>query len=168
MATTNEETMYVHNHEELQRTVQNLVQRGGVVQDQSDTEVTLFIKKKMNVVVLIVGLILCVVPGLAYLIWYMTADQSQLMHVKIGKAPNIGGYHPVDETDQSAAAPATAATPPGAPPPAPLPASDPASQIPTMPTAPEPTTSPAMPLPADTVPDPLNPPKLPGGDAETF
>jgi hypothetical protein len=86
----------------------------------------------------------------------MTADQSQLMHVKIGKAPNIGGYHPVDETDQSAAAPATPATPAGAPPPAPLPASDPASQIPTMP------------QPADTVPDPLNPPKMPDGDAEQF
>jgi hypothetical protein len=161
MASTNEETIYVHNHDELQTTVQNLVARGGIVQNQTDDEVTLYIKKKMNVVVLVIGLILCLVPGLVYLIWYLTADQNQLMHVKIGKAPNIGGYHPVDETDKSTAANATSgdqtpAAPAGAPPAAPLPPSDPASQIPTMPPAPEP------------VPDPLDPPKMPGGDAETF
>jgi hypothetical protein len=156
MATTNEETIYVHNHDELQSTVQNLVARGGVVQSQTDTEVTLYIKKKMNVVVLVIGLILCIVPGLAYLIWYLTADQNQLVHVSIGKAPNIGGYHPVDETDQSATAPATPTTPAGAPPAAPLPPSDPSTQIPTLPPAPPPAA------------DPLTPPKLPGGDAETF
>jgi hypothetical protein len=155
MATTNEETIYVHNHDELQSTVQNLVTRGGIVQNQTDDEVTLFIKKKMNVVVLVVGLILCLVPGLAYLIWYMTADQNQLMHVKIGKAPNIGGYHPVDETDGTAAAPKTEADPaPAPPPPAGLPPTDPASQIPTMPTPP--------------TADPIAPPPLPPAGDDTF
>ena len=52
---TNIETMWVGDSEQLQRTVQNLVARGGVVQGQSDTEVSLYIKKKINIVVLIVG-----------------------------------------------------------------------------------------------------------------
>jgi hypothetical protein len=150
MAGTNEETIYVHNHDELQQTVQNLVTRGGVVQNQTDDEVTLYIKKKMNVFVLVVGLLLCLVPGLAYLIWYLTADQNQLVHVRIGKAPNIGGYHPVDETPSAATG---AASNPGAPPPAGLPPQSPSSGIPTMPaTDPMPATPPPAPPPPSTAP----------------
>lgn len=156
MASTNEETIYVHNHDELQRTVQNLVTRGGVVQDQTDDEVTLYIKKKMNIVVLVVGLILCLVPGLAYLIWYLTADQNQLMHVKIGKAPNIGGYHPVDEFDKDTGAGGATPTDSPVPPPAGLPSQDTASQIPTMPspaTDPLPATPPNTPPPSNEPPE---------------
>src|SRR5829696_7721534 len=90
---TNIETMWVSDPEQLQRTVQNLVTRGGVVQAQSDTEVTLYIKKKMNIVVLIVGLVLCLVPGLAYLIWYTTADQNQQVTVKVGSPDSIKTDH---------------------------------------------------------------------------
>ncbi len=166
MATTNEEYLYVHNHEELQRTVQSLVQRGGVVQDQRDDEVVLYIKKKMNVVVLIVGLLLCLVPGLAYLIWYLTADQNQLMHVKIGAAPNLGGYHPEDEFDApvtgssvasgspSSGAPSAGSSP--VPPPAAIPAQDSSSQIPTMPSS-DPATAPVA-DPVQSTPQPAPPP----------
>ena len=90
---TNIETMWVTDQDNLQRTVQTLVAQGGVVQGQADTEVTVFLKKKMNIVVLIVGLVLCIVPGLAYLIWYATADQSQQITVKVGSPTNIKTDH---------------------------------------------------------------------------
>jgi len=88
-----------------------------------------------------------------YLIWYMTADQNQLMHVKIGKAPNIGAY--TRSTRPTALRGDHPGRAPGAPPPAPLP---PATRLadPHHATTPEPSA------------DPLPPPTLPGGDAETF
>lgn len=163
VAKTNEEYLYVHNQEELQRTVQSLVQRGGVVQDQRDDEVVLYIKKKMNIFVLIVGLILCLVPGVVYLIWYLTADQNQLMHVKIGQAPNIGGYHPKDEfekADPGGSGPGSGAVAPQAG----LPSQDAATQIPTMPVS-DPATSPQP--PQASTPPPASPPPS-TGPAETF
>lgn len=137
--------MYVHNREELDQKVRYLVERGGVVQDQREDEVVVYVKKKMNIVVLVVGLILCLVPGLAYLIWYTTADQNQVMHVKIGRAPNLGGYHPKEEYDTATGSGGAAAG--SAPPPAGLPPQDAASQIPTMPN-PQTDAMPASPPPA--------------------
>lgn len=164
VAKTNEEYMYVHNREELDQKVRYLVERGGIVQDQRDDEVIVFVKKKMNVVVLVVGLILCLVPGIAYLIWYLTADQNQLMHVKIGRAPNIGGYHPKEEYDTSGGASANAG-----PPPAGLPAQDGATQIPTMP---QPSTDAAPVTPPSTATPPSTPPQAPppagNGAPESF
>jgi hypothetical protein len=148
MPKTNEEFLYVHNREELQSTVQRLVSdRGGVVQNQAEDEVVVYVKTKMNVVVLVVGLILCLVPGLAYLIWYMTADQNQLIHVKVGAPSNIGGYHPVNEYEVKTGAdgPQGASDAPASPPPAAgLPSQSQADQLPTMPTTPDatPTTPP--------------------------
>ena len=40
------------------------------------------------VVVLVVGLILCLVPGIVYLIWYSTADQNQQITVQVNDAKN--------------------------------------------------------------------------------
>jgi hypothetical protein len=150
------ETIWVHNQAELESTVARLVGQGGVVQDQTGDEVHLFLKKKMNVVVLVVGLILCLVPGLAYLIWYSTADQSQAITVKIGDAPNIGGYHP-DESTEDAATPtgpaATASLPePSGVPAEPVPPSPAADPVPPIAEA-----SPMPPAPGDT-PPPAPPP----------
>jgi hypothetical protein len=86
---TNVETMWVGDSDQLEATVQTLMAQGGVVQNLTDTEITLYLKKKINVVVLVVGLILCLVPGLAYLVWYTTSDQNQLITVKIGSPPTI-------------------------------------------------------------------------------
>jgi hypothetical protein len=136
---TNIETMWVSDQAQLQATVQTLVSQGGVVQMQDESQVQVFLKKKMNIIVLIVGLVLCIVPGLAYLLWYSTADQSQQITVKIGSPANIKTEHEhwYDDKAPDAAAPAT----PGA-----LPTSTPGSEIP----APAP---PAMPAPAP-LPDP--------------
>ena len=164
---TNIETMWVGDPEQLQRTVQNLVSRGGVVQAQSETEVTLDIKKKMNVVVLVVGLVLCLVPGLAYLAWYLTADQNQQMTVKIGSPDTIKTDHQhwydtdgtPPATDAGAGALPTAApsSDPIAPPePAGLGTADPLAAIPPMPSP--------LPDPATAVPPPPPaPPSPPGG-----
>jgi hypothetical protein len=143
---TNIETMWVSDQAQMQATVQTLVGQGGVVQAQYDTEVQVYLKKKMNIAVLIVGLVLCVIPGLAYLIWYSTSDQNQQITVKIGSPANIKTEHQhwYDENAPDAATPATPAAP-GA-----LPTSTPGSEIP----APAP---PAMPAPAP-LPDPTTPP----------
>jgi len=128
---TNIETMWVSDQTQLQATVQTLVNQGGVVQAQYDTEVQVFLKKKMNVAVLIVGLVLCVIPGLAYLIWYSTSDQDQQITVKIGSPANVRTDHQhwYDEKQgetESGSEPAPAPTPPllpdptSPPPPPPL------------------------------------------------
>lgn len=159
---TNIETMWVGDPEQLQRTVQNLVSRGGVVQAQSDTEVSLHLKKKINVPVLVVGLILCLVPGLAYLAWYLTADQDQQTTVKVGSPASIKTDHQhwYDTDGAPPAADATAgpadpqATSPVPPEPVGLGTADPLAAIPPMPT---PVTDPvtAVPPPPATPPAPL-------------
>lgn len=161
--TTSIETMWVGDPEQLQRTVQNLVSRGGVVQAQSDTEVSLFIKKKLNVPVLVVGLVLCLVPGLAYLAWYLTADQNQQMTVKVGSPDSIRTEHqhwydsdgspPAAEAEPPVAAAPDAVTPPE---PAELGVADPLAAIPPMPT---PAADPVNAVP----PPPPAPPAPPGG-----
>ncbi|MEZ5142526.1 MAG: hypothetical protein R2726_08425 [Acidimicrobiales bacterium] len=160
------ETIWVNNHAELESTVQRLVAQGGVVQNQTEDSVDLYLKKKMNVVVLVVGLILCLVPGLAYLIWYSTADQNQAITVKVGSAPTLGGYHPERDEDTSAPPPGDTGTAPGA-----LPGSTgaPAAPIPPTPTEPVPappptppaggSAPPMPPAPGETPPPPPAPPQ---------
>ena len=154
---TLEETIWVHNHDELHSTVQRLVSQGGVVQNQTEDEVQLFLKKKMNILVLVVGLILCLVPGLAYLIWFSTADQSQAITVKVGAAPTLGGYHPEEDEAAAASNPSTAMPTggPGVAPPLPSPSAPPAAPIPPPPAA-DPV--PAPPPAADPMPAPPPPP----------
>jgi len=161
---TNIETMWVGDPEQLQRTVQNLVSRGGVVQAQSDTEVSLYLEKKINVPVLVVGLILCLVPGLAYLAWYLTADQNQQTTVKVGSPTTIKTDHQ-HWYDTDGAPPAAEVTPgstdPLATPSVPhdpigLGAADPLTAIPPMPT---PAAEPVTAVP----PHPPAPPTPPGG-----
>jgi hypothetical protein len=126
---TNVETMWVTSQEQLDATVQTLLAQGGQVQGQGDGEVQVYLKKKMNVIVLVVGLLLCLVPGLVYLLWYSTADQNQQITVKIGGPTSIHTEHEhwydqqaVDGASRHRAtyAPATAQrrarTGPGAPP----------------------------------------------------
>ena len=158
---TNIETMWVGDPEQLQRTVQNLVTRGGVVQGQTDTEVSLYIKKKINVPVLVVGLVLCLVPGLAYLAWYLTADQNQQVTVKVGAPDTIKTDHQhwydSDGTPPASNAAAAAPASPAAPSePAGLGVADPLTEIPPLPTA-SPEAAPAIP------PPPPAPPVPPGG-----
>ena len=151
---TLQETIWVHNHDELHSTVQRLVSQGGVVQNQTDDEVQLFLKKKMNILVLVVGLLLCLVPGLAYLIWYSTADQSQAITVKVGAAPTLGGYHP--EEDEAAASSSPGATPPSTP------TGGPGVAAP----LPGPSAPPAAPIPPPPAADPVPaPPPPPAGEA---
>lgn len=162
---TNIETMWVGDTEQLHRTVQNLVSRGGVVQAQSDTEVTLFIKKKMNVIVLVVGLVLCLVPGLAYLAWYLTADQDQQVTVRVGTPDSIKTDHQhwydsdgterpegAGDANEAPTHPVQPSTPAG------LGTADPLQEIPPLPTA-APDAAPAVP------PPPPAPPVPPGGSS---
>lgn len=158
---TNIETMWVSDLDNLQRTVATLTAQGGVVQGQSDTEVTVFLKKKMNVIVLIVGLVLCLVPGLAYLIWYSTADQNQQITVKVGSPTNIKTDHAhwYDGQDQ----PGSPTVPTGAPQ---MPAAAPTPELPVNDVPPpgynlSPPPPQGLPAPPPPSANPLGPPPAP-------
>ena len=111
------ETVWVNTEDEFRVTIDRYLAQGGVVQNQTPGATTLYVKKQMNIVVLVVGLVLCLVPGIAYLIWYSMADQNQVITVRIGKPDNIGGYKGGGH-DQVPPAPEFGATPPpGEPPP---------------------------------------------------
>ncbi len=148
---TNIETMWVGDQAQLQATVQTLVSQGGVVQGQADGEVQLYLKKKMNVVVLVVGLILCLVPGLAYLIWYSTSDQNQQITVKVGSPASIHTQHEHWYEGQAVdgASPGTTPAVPAAPAPTDAPAAD-------LPVAPPVAPPPVVP-PTDIPPAPPTP-----------
>jgi hypothetical protein len=89
MATLSE-TIWVRDSTELDTTVRNLVARGGQVQAQDGQSVRIYLKKTINVPVLVVLFLLCVVPGLVYLVWYLSADQNQDITVRIGTPANLG------------------------------------------------------------------------------
>lgn len=157
---TNVETMWVSSPDQLNATVQTLIGQGGQVQAQTEEEVVVYLKKKMNVVVLVVGLLLCLVPGLAYLLWYSTADQNQQITVKIGSPANINTdkEHWYDQAAVDGASPGTVppvmpAQPDAA---AALDPSGTAGQIP--PAAPTP---PVADLPPVAPPEPPTPPAPP-------
>jgi hypothetical protein len=158
MASTNVETMWVSSADQLNATVTTLVAQGGVVQNQAEGEVQVYLKKKMNVVVLVVGLILCLVPGLAYLIWYSTADQNQQITVKIGQPTSINTQHThwYDQPAVDGASPGT--VPPEIKPPASAPE---VAQAPGAQAIPPTTTPLGAPIPvqdAPTVPEAAYPP----------
>jgi hypothetical protein len=165
---TNVETMWVTSQEQLDATVQTLLAQGGQVQGQGDGEVHVYLKKKLNVLVLVVGLILCLVPGLVYLLWYTTSDQNQQITVKIGSPSSIHTQHEhwYDQQAVDGASPGTVAPPEPAAPAtdlasaAPNPAlgtTPPASVPPAMPTE----TPAAAPIPQDYPPAPPAPPTPP-------
>jgi hypothetical protein len=87
------ETMWVADEEQLQATVQRLVAQGGKVQAHAPGEVQLHVDKKLSVPVLVGGLVLCLVPGLVYWIWYAAADRSRQVTVKVGTPPTVRRQH---------------------------------------------------------------------------
>jgi hypothetical protein len=125
---TSTETVWVADRAQLQATVQTLVDQGGQVRHDGPGEVHLHVPRKLNVAVLVGGLVLCIVPGLAYLIWYTAADRSRMVVVKVGSPPQLRA-HPPSPTDSPAAPtpppdvePTVFGPPRGAPEPPPYPA----------------------------------------------
>src|SRR3954467_5237697 len=110
---TNVETMWVADEDQLLATVQTLVNQHATVRHRAPGEVQLFLKKRISVPVLIGGLLLCPLPGLVYLAWYLSADQDQEITVKVGTPPTVRTHHQLWPDDPDAPAP----TPPpeGAP-----------------------------------------------------
>jgi hypothetical protein len=121
------ETMWVADEEQLQATVQTLVMQGGTVQSRAPGEIQLLVNKKLSIPVLVGGLVLCLVPGLAYLIWYFAADRSRQVTVKVGTPPTVRTHHQLwpDGADEAPPTPAPEGEPSdrlrwGAPPTEPL------------------------------------------------
>jgi hypothetical protein len=167
---TSVETMWVADEAQLHATVQSLLARGGMVQAQNPAAVTVYLPKKLNMAVLVLGLLLCIVPGLVYLLWYAAADTDQQITVYIGRPPQIRTEHalwPGESGPNRTAGPvAGAATGPLLPPPpAPLPPTAPPAVPPTVLGGPYPSAPPAY--PADSAPPrpetsaPSTPPPVP-------
>jgi hypothetical protein len=101
------ETMWVADEEQLQATVRTLVLQGGQVQARTPGEIQLLLEKQISVPVLVGGLVLCLVPGLVYLIWYLAADRSEHITVKVGTPPTVRTHHQLwpDGADEPAPTP---------------------------------------------------------------
>jgi hypothetical protein len=87
------EEMWVSDEAQLDATVATLVAQGGTVEARVPGEATLFVAKKLSVPVLVGGLVVFVVPGLVYLAWYVLADRSRHVTVRVGTPPSVGGRH---------------------------------------------------------------------------
>jgi hypothetical protein len=99
------ETMWVADEAQLQATVATLVGQGGTVTAQAPGEATVFVEKKLSVPVLVGGLVVFVLPGLVYLGWYLLADQSRHVTVRVGTPPSVRGNHQLWPDDPDPVAP---------------------------------------------------------------
>lgn len=97
--------MWVADEAQLEATVGTLVAQGGHVEARSPGEARLFVKKKLSVPVLVGGLVVFVLPGLVYLVWYLAADQSRHVTVRVGTAPAVRANHQLWPDDPEQAAP---------------------------------------------------------------
>jgi hypothetical protein len=155
--------MWVADEAQLHATVQSLLTQGGVVQAQGPGAVTVFVPKKLNVGVLILGLVLCVVPGLVYLLWHSVSDTDQQITVTVGRPPQIRTEHalwPGEAGPNRTASPVPGAAPgpPLPPPPGPVPPTPPPAVPPTVLGGAPPAEPPAYPA----GPAPLRPETAPG------
>jgi hypothetical protein len=99
------ETLWVADEAQLEATIGTLVAQGGTVEARQPGEATLFVAKKLSVPVLVGGLVVFVLPGLVYLAWYLLADQSRHVTVRVGTPPSVGGGHRLWPDDPDAVAP---------------------------------------------------------------
>jgi hypothetical protein len=72
----------VHNHEQLNQAINGLVGMGYRLANQTPTETTMVKRKQFSMLWLIVGLALCIIPLLIYLIVY-AAEQDSMIIIRL-------------------------------------------------------------------------------------
>ena len=78
--------LQVYSPQQLDQTINGYIARGFIVMNRTAESVTLFKQKQFSILWLVIGLILCVVPLLVYLIVYAT-QQDQMVIVYLLQAP---------------------------------------------------------------------------------
>lgn len=78
-------TLQVHSAQELESAVTNYVALGFVVSNRTPDSVVMYKRKEFNVVWAIVGLVLCLLPLLIYLIVY-AVERDQMVEIRLASA----------------------------------------------------------------------------------
>src|SRR6266704_87865 len=81
--------------EQMQLEITRLVAAGFTVANQSDRSVTLVKRKQFSIPMLIIGLLLCVVPLLIYLIVY-ASQSDQIVEIRLIDKPKMTPYRASD------------------------------------------------------------------------
>ncbi|MCW2994764.1 MAG: hypothetical protein JWQ18_2259, partial [Conexibacter sp.] len=80
----------VGSAQELESAITNYVALGFVVSNRTPGSVVMFKRKEFNVVWAIVGLVLCLLPLLIYLIVY-AVEKDQMVEIRVGGGGATGG-----------------------------------------------------------------------------
>lgn len=79
------QTLTVVSEEQLESAILSFIAQGYVISNRTQTSVTLFKKKEFSVLWAVVGIVLCVIPLLIYLIVYATqTDQMVVIRIAAG------------------------------------------------------------------------------------
>jgi hypothetical protein len=78
----------VGSQEQLDQAISGYIAQGFVVMNRTATGATMFKKKEFSILWLVIGLLLCVVPLLVYLIVYAT-QQDQMVEIRVLAGPVI-------------------------------------------------------------------------------
>jgi hypothetical protein len=75
----------VPNVQVMEARMTSFLAQGFIVAHKTDTSVTLQKKKEFNIVWAIVGLVLCILPLLIYLIVYITRPDVELIEIAVSR-----------------------------------------------------------------------------------
>jgi len=73
---------------QMESAVTGYIAKGFLVANRTPTSVTLVKRKQFSIVALVIGLILCVVPLLIYLVYYLTL-QDQLIEITLAQVGQL-------------------------------------------------------------------------------
>src|SRR5690242_16360941 len=73
---------------QMESAVTGYIAQGFLVANRTPTSVTLVKRKQFSIVALVIGLILCVVPLLIYLVYYLTL-QDQLIEITLAQVGQL-------------------------------------------------------------------------------
>jgi len=110
MQTTN--MVRVSSEEELARTVSIYVSQGFAVLAHSATSATLIKRKEINIVLLVVGLLLCTLPGLIYLAYYGLVEKDRLLEIRLVPIAGAPPAPAPSAPEQAKPGPGTGVAPP--------------------------------------------------------
>jgi hypothetical protein len=85
---TETRTLTVHDRAELDSTVTGYISQGFVVAQQTEMSVTMFKKRSFDIGKYFRGLIMCIVPGVLYLLRY-TGEKNEMVIINIEPTPAV-------------------------------------------------------------------------------
>jgi uncharacterized membrane protein YukC len=83
-------SLQAHNPPQLETMVNNYIAQGYTLVNRTPNQVTLIKRKEFSILWLVIGLILCLIPLLVYLIIYASEQDKMVVIDLVGAQP--GGY----------------------------------------------------------------------------